>query len=405
MFKKKIIVSKILIFLVSLTLFSQNDDIQILRNNLINDALQNQGFSPRTGRYIVSDFSRAEEYLNSMKLDGSWSDVDYMDRDNKWSPLWHLDKILVMTINYENSTSALYQDQALLDGLERSLNYWYQVNPECDNWYKNRIAKQFYFNVIGLLLQGKIDDSLHSRMVNDLTEKPSMTGSNRTLVAISTFNRGVIENNPERVKLGVTGVTDQIVVTDKEGIHRLKDPRWVWHDSVGYIFPDDEPVNIKADLQKGNIQRMYGLGKDTVYSHEVFSLWFDHGLKPMDESYQYIVVPGVNSKELARYAKKLPLTILSNTKNVQAVSHDDLKITGIVFHQAGEFAFGKDLVVAVDHPGLVLLNKGMITVSDPTAALKEITITLNKGDGSIQTKRVKLPTEGFAGKSVSLKID
>ena len=65
------LVSTIIIFLVSLTLLSQNNDIQILRNNLINDALQNQGFSPRTGRYIESDFSKAEEYLSSMEPDGS----------------------------------------------------------------------------------------------------------------------------------------------------------------------------------------------------------------------------------------------------------------------------------------------------------------------------------------------
>ncbi len=692
---KKMLVSTIIIFLVSITLFSQNNDIQILRNNLINDALQNQGFSPRTGRYIESDFSKAEEYLSSMEPDGSWSDVDYMDRDNNWSPLVHLDKMLVMTINYTKSTSALYQDKALLQGLERSLNYWYKINPVCDNWYKNRIAKQFYFNVIGLLLQGKIDDSLHSKMVNDLTENPTMTGSNRTLVAISTFYRGVLENNLERVKLGVTGVTDQIIITDKEGIqpdysfhqhghfiyngsygsnflresiwmatmvqgtgfayteeqigilrdyflqgtrwmlrgnlfdynvrgrqvgrdngliplaevilpqlehfivadpeyselyetaekhienktpqdiignkhywrsdytahhrpayftslkmcskrtvgielnmnsenklgywlpygltyiyrrgdeytaifpvwdwallpgvtqphvevveydksesrtqnttfvggvsdgqygvsamdfskqgtkakkawfwfdnewvalgtgiesdheatvvtginqnllngkvmidgkqfnkgnHKLKNPLWILHDSIGYIFPGDEAINIKADVQQGNIQRIYGLGNDTVYSTEVFSLWFDHGLKPQNRSYQYIVVPGLNSDDLAGYSKKLPLTVLSNTKKVQAVLHDNLGITGIVFHQAGEFAVGKDLVIGVDHPGLVLINKGVITVSDPTAALKEITITLKRGDGSIQTKQVKLPTGGFAGKSVSMKM-
>lgn len=696
MITKKIIVFKILIFLISLTVFSQNIDIQILRNNLINDALQNQGFSPRTGRYIVSDFSKAEEYLTGLEPDGSWTDVDYLDRDNNWSPLVHLDKMLVMTINYANSTCTLYKNKALLQGLERSLNYWYKVNPVCDNWYKNRIAKQFYFNVIGLLLQGEIDDSLHSKMVNDLTENPTMTGSNRTLLAISTFYRGVIENNIEMVKLGVTGVTDQIIVTDKEGIqpdysfhqhghfiyngsygsnflresiwmatvvsgtsfayteeqigilrdyflqgtrwmlrgnlfdynvrgrgvgrddglipladiilpqlehfiiadpdyrdqyetaknhienktpqdingnkhfwrsdytahhrpafftslkmcskrtvgielnmnsenklgywlpygltyiyrrgdeynaifpvwdwallpgvtcpqveileydkresrtqqttfaggvsdgkygvsamdfskqdtkakkawfwfdnewvalgagivsnheativtginqtmlngkvlidgkrlkkgnYKLKNPHWIYHDSVAYLFPEDEPVNIKTDIQQGNIQRIYGLGKDTVYAEEVFSLWFDHGLNPQNKSYQYIVVPGIIPNEVSRYAKNIPITVLSNTRKIQAVSHDHLEITGIVFHKAGEFAVSQKLVVGVDQPCLLLLNKGMITVSDPTASLKEIAITLERGEGSMLTKGVKLPTGGYAGNSVSVKMD
>jgi chondroitin AC lyase len=696
MITKKITVSKFLIFLFSLTVFSQNNDIRILRDNLINDALKNHGFSPRTGRYIESDFGKAEEYLGSMEPDGSWPDVDYMDRDNNWSPLVHLNKMLVLTINYASSTSALYQDKALLQGLERSLEYWYEVSPVCDNWYKNRIAKQFYFNVIGLLLQGEIDDSLHSKIVNDLTEKPSMTGSNRTLVAISTFYRGVIENNPERVKLGVTGVTDQIIVTDKEGIqpdysfhqhghfiyngsygsnflresiwmativhgtsfsyteeqigilgdyflqgtrwmlrgnlfdynvrgrgvgrdngllpladvilpqldhfriadpdyrklyetakkhienktpqniignkhfwrsdytahhrpayftslkmcskrtvgielnmnsenklgywlpygltyiyrrgdeynaifpvwdwallpgvtnphvevveydksesrtqntsfvggvsdgkygvsvmdfskqgtvakkawfwfdnewvalgagitsdyegtivtginqallngkvlidgkrlkkgnYKLKNPRWILHDSVAYIFPADEPVNIKTDIQQGNIQRIYGLGKDTVYSSEVFSLWFDHGMKPQNQSYQYIVVPGIPPNEFSTFVKKIPITVLSNTKKIQAVSHDHLEITGIVFHKAGEFAVSQKFVIVVDQPCLLLLTKGRITVSDPTASLKEIAITLERGKGSIQTRGVKLPTGGLAGKSITVKLD
>jgi len=693
---QKFFLATLLLFLVSHTLSSQHNDIQMIRNNLINDALQNHGFSPRTGRYIPSDFSKAEEYLNSMEADGSWIDVDYLDRDNNWSPLRHLYKMLVMPVNYTSTTAGLYKEKLLLQGLEKSLGYWYKVNPECDNWYKNRIAKQFYFNVIGLLLQGEIDESLHSNIVNDLTENPTMTGSNRTLLAISTFYRGVLENDPDMVQLGVTGVTDQIIVTEEEGVqpdnsfhqhgpfiyngsygsnflresiwmativhgtgfaysdaqigilreyflqgtrwmlrgnlfdynvrgrhvgrdtgllpyadvplqqlvhfmiadpeyrhayetaklqienklpqdveghkhfwrsdytvhHRpeyftslkmcskrtvgielnmnsenklgywlpygltyiyrradeysaifplwdwallpgvtnphidvlaydksesrtqntsfvggvsdgkygvsamdfykqgtkakkawfwfdtewvalgaeissyheativtginqtllngkvlidgkqmrkgnytLKNPLWILHDSVAYLFPDDEPVNIKADVQQGNIQRIYGLGKDTVYAEEVFSLWFDHGGKPKNGSYQYIVLPGIGTKELSRYARNLPLTVLSNTKKIQAVSHDSLEITGMVFHQAGEFAVGKDLVIEVNHPSLVLINKGKITISDPTAALKEIAITLNRGKGSIQTKGVKLPSGGFAGKSVTVEFD
>ena len=137
-----------------------------------------------------------------------------------------------MTINYADNTSVLYQDNALLKGLERSLNYWYEVNPVCDNWYKNRIAKQFYFNVIGLLLQGKINDSLHSKMVSDLTENPTMTGSNRTLLAISTFYRGVLENDPEMVNLGVIGVTDQIIITVEEGVQ----PDYSFHQHGPFIY-------------------------------------------------------------------------------------------------------------------------------------------------------------------------
>jgi chondroitin AC lyase len=191
----------------------------------------------------------------------------------------------------------------------------------------------------------------------------------------------------------------------KKGSQRLENPLWVWHDGVGYILPGDEPVNIKADVQQGNIQRIYGLGKDTVYSHEVFSLWLDHGLKPTDEYYQYIIVPGVGSNDMARYAENIPITVLSNTSEVQAVKHDHLQMTGIVFHQAGEFLIGKDLTAIVEAPCLLLLKEGKISVSDPTTELTEIKITLKRGDGSSQSRLIELPSGGFAGKSVSVELD
>ena len=90
---------------------------------------------------------------------------------------------------------------------------------------------------------------------------------------------------------------------------------------------------------------------------------------------------------------------------IQAVMHEKSGITGIAFHQAGEFALGKDLLIGLSHPGLVLINQGKITVSDPTAMLSLITITLKTTDGGIKTKEVQLPAGGFAGKSVTVNLD
>jgi chondroitin AC lyase len=69
-------------------------------------------------------------------------------------------------------------------------------------------------------------------MVNDLTEIPTMTGSNRTLLATSTFYRGVLENNSEMIELGVTGVTDQIEISVKEGVQ----PDYSFHQHGHLIY-------------------------------------------------------------------------------------------------------------------------------------------------------------------------
>jgi chondroitin AC lyase len=672
-------------------------DITVLRKHLTDDALQHHGFTLRTQVYTPFQLSEAGHYLASLKPNGSWADVDYGDRDNDWSPLVHLNRVLTMAVSYEKASSALYQEKKVLEGIERAMRYWYTVNPVCDNWFKNTNAKQFYLNVVGLLLQGKIDPMLQASIVNDLIGKPSKTGANRTLEAISTLYRGVLENNPERIRAGVDGVTDQIAVTVKEGIqpdysfhqhgpfiyngnygehflresvwlaamvsgtsfaykpeqlailrdyylkgtrwmirgglvdynvcgrkvgrydgfglggdrlvqqlelftvadppnketyevskrhiqnqtpqdirgnkhfwrsdytahHRpayftslkmcssrttgielninsenllgywlpygftyiyrrgneyqgvfpvwdwarlpgvtsphveipapaksgghtqqttfvggvsngafgvsamefakeqttarkawfwfdtewvalgagiqsehtapivtgvnqamllgpvwvngkpfvqkeqaLQNPRWVLHDSVGYVFPGKQTVNLKADLQSGNMRRIFGLAKDTVYTSEVFSLWFDHGTRPSAQSYAYIVVPGTSVASLDLFTKKMPIQVLSNTAAVQAVSHKALSLTGLVFYQAGSFAVRSDLSVAVDQPVLVLLDeqKGALSVSDPTGQLKQVEITLKMKNGKAQTKSIALPANEFAGKSVTVPL-
>ena len=675
---------------------STNADLELLRQNLLNDAL-NLGFGPRTDRYIVSDYSKASEYLDSMADDGSWSDIDYEDTDNNWAPLKHLNRMLVMTVNYAQDNSSLYKSQELLEGIERSLVYWYNVNPHCRNWYKNKIAKQFYFNIIGLLLQDQIDWSLHQKIVNDLTEEPSMTGSNRTLVASSTIYRGVLEKNARRIKKGIEGVTDQIIVTAEEGIqpdysfhqhghfiyngsyghnflresiwlatmvhgtgfdfteeqietlrnyylegtrwmlrcglidynvrgrqvgrpegdlllakniipqldqyiiadpvyrnayfkskhciesqipqpitgnrhfwrsdytvhHRdaymtslkmcsertigielnmnqenklgywlpygltyiyrkgteyqgifpawdwarlpgvtnpyyeyeekdrgvpytqktsfvggvsdgmygvstmhfevdstmakkswfwfddewvalgtdiqssskspivtginqchlvgevlidgksfiektqlLNNPKWIHHDEIGYIFPEETSLLIKTDVQQGKLKRVYGLASDTVYTPQVFSLWFDHGLGPTGASYAYVVSPGKSSDEMNKYINNLPVRILSNNPRIQAVFHKNLDIISIVFHDKGGIDILEGLRVNVDEPCLILfdLEKDQISVSDPTAKLKIINISIERASDTL-SESVSLPVGGFAGKSVTLNLD
>lgn len=688
----------ILLCFLSINLFAQGSDIQKLKDNLITDALVNQGYRPRIERYITSDYSKAGIYLATMNDDGGWADINYADRDNDWNPLNHLDRVLVMTFNYMKDTSQFFQNEELFAGIEKSIFYWYKINPVCDNWYKNQIAKQFYFNVIALLLEEKIDQNLFEKMVNDLTENPTMTGSNRTLLATSTFYRGVLEKNKVMIKLGVTGVTDQIEVSVKEGVqpdysfhqhghfiyngsygfnylresiwlativngtqfafskahikvlrdyylegtrwmirgglidynvrgrqvgradamklygdllipildhlaiadpeyaqdyliskqliekqlpqktfghkhfwrsdysihHRekyavslkmcsertvgielnmntenklgywlpygltyiyrtgkeydgifpfwnwarlpgvtnpfieieetqkgkaytqqtsfvggvsndkhgvsvmdflknetsakkswfwfddefvalgadinsshdstiitsvnqclrmgnvivdgavqiknsqeLNNPKWILHDSIGYVFPGDENIEFSGEIQSGNMQRVYGLGEDSIYSQQVFSLWFNHGVKPENGTYEYIVFPGINEIELEKYSANLPIQILSNTSDIQAVLHKTKKLTGMVFHKAGEIKINPEIIFSVDSPSLLFFDEvnKTLSVSDPSGKLDNLKITWSLKKRIKNSKTVSLPDKGFAGKSVQLKLE
>lgn len=671
---------------------SAKQEIEILRQRLIEDALEQRGFTVSTQQYIVSDFGRGGDYLEQLASDGSWPDVDYKDTDNEWDPLKALDRILVMTYDYHKEGTSFFQDADLLAGVKKALQYWYGENPHCKNWYKNEIAKQFYFNVIALLLQDDISEELLAKMVNDLTEAPRMTGSNKTLLSISVFYRGVIEKSEERIRLGVQGVKDPVMITTKEGIQpdysfhqhgafiyngsyghnflretswlasivrgtdyafsdaqikilrdyflegtrwmlrgqlldynvrgrqvgrsanldlgakkivpqlerlMLADPvhqeqyqeakenilevrpqltegnrhfwrsdytahhrpgyftslrmcsertigmemdvnsenlygyylpygltyiyrrgdeykaifpvwdwarlpgvtsphqefrsngrsrqltsfvggvsdgtyglstmdldvkntrakkswfwfdeewvalgagiqsdqdvpivtgvnqtllrgkvlvdgvafvgkqevkpktSWVWHDEVAYIFPKGKEVIVQASEQSAPLQKIFGLGKDTVFREEVFSLWIDHGIQPQQENYTYLVVPDISPEKTAKYTRDLPVTLHFNTVQLQAVTHEKLEITGIVFHEPGKVTIGKKLEVRVDHPCLFMIDRKhrTISISDPTAKLQAIQLQVKGPKGLLFAGKVDLPLGEQAGSSVQL---
>ncbi|MCK5369890.1 MAG: hypothetical protein KAQ62_15120, partial [Cyclobacteriaceae bacterium] len=180
----------------------------------------------------------------------------------------------------------------------------------------------------------------------------------------STFNAPIVTGINQTLQFGPVWTDNESV---PDGRKTLKNPKWVWHDNVGYVFPENDIIEIKAGPQSGNLQRVFGIGEDTVYTNNIFSLWAEHGKNPSDESYAYIVVPGIGTQKLQTYTENLPVEILSNTATIQSVRHKNLHVTGIVFHKAGAFSISNNISVTVDNPSLILINgiTGVISICDP----------------------------------------
>ena len=151
------------------------------------------------------------------------------------------------------------------------------------------------------------------------------------------------------------------------GSRDLKNANWVWHDSIGYIFPPTTAVHLKNESQSGHWSDI-GTGSEDLVKKDVFSLWIDHGSSPNGGSYVYIVMPGADQKQTAAEAGDLPVKVIENTTDVQAAVHTKLHLVEAVFHKAGKIsADGLDLVV--DQPCLLLAkrngSKVDIAVSNP----------------------------------------
>lgn len=210
-----------------------------------------------------------------------------------------------------------------------------------------------------------------------------------------------------------------------KGQHNVKDVSWIVHDSVAYLFPAPVSVQVSNATTTGNWRQIthQAWATDEPVQKDVFSLWLDHGTKPRNANYTYIVVPRIGASAVERYRKNSKVVILSNTDETQAVQHTGLNLTQVVFYKPGNIKLSDNSTLTAKSPCLVMIKMAgksieRIVVSDPTHKLKSLQLriktpveasgknwrsTPNKESG-FSTILVDLPVEGDAGKSVVLEV-
>ena len=213
--------------------------------------------------------------------------------------------------------------------------------------------------------------------------------------------------------------------TLKKGVHDLNQVDWVFHDSIAYLFPVPTKVHLSNQEATGswyNINHQADSPKEKL-SKDVFTVWLDHGKKPQQASYQYIVVPNIAVAEVEDYQKHSPITILANSPEMQAVQHTGLGISQIIFYQPGEVQITEDVSLAIDSPGMVMVHSEeqeiqKITVADPSRTLKAIHLKVSVPVKANSTHfraewheeqgysdiTINLPQDNYAGKSVVIEM-
>ena len=183
---------------------------------------------------------------------------------------------------------------------------------------------------------------------------------------------------------------------------------WAVHDSIGYIFPQGGQVKISNVEQTGNWYHINQFQAKTELKHPVFKIWINHGSKPQNASYEYIVVPGITVAGIKKYNRAM-IHILKNTAELQAVKHIGLNMLQAVFYQPGTLQYdGASLTV--DRACTVYI-KGLNTkipvlyIADPAQENTSIQVQF-KPTGSSTAKNItcNLPTGALAGATASFKI-
>lgn len=166
---------------------------------------------------------------------------------------------------------------------------------------------------------------------------------------------------------------------------------WVLHGETGYfsLLP----------------QAHYRIACDTA----LFSLNADHGIRPQQGAYAYVVRPGISAASAAtEYAANLPVQVLANTDKVQAVRHKGLGITEVIFYQPGELKLANGDILATDAPCALLWKEkeGKLHAANPRCESEnpeKFSLTMTRNS---QSKRIAIEmTQGeSAGRSVAVRF-
>jgi chondroitin AC lyase len=292
-----------------------------------------------------------------------------------------------------------------------------------------QIAKKGKTNFVGAVSDGQFGAAAFDfQSVHDpLKARKSWFFFEREYVCLGSGIQSEAEY-PVATTINQCGLSGDVTVTSgsstkrlNKGKHALNDVSAIFHDSVAYLFPKPVALQVSNTTATGNwreITHQASATKETVQK-DLFTAWFDHGTKPTDASYAYMVVPGMTAKTAAGYFGKSGVNILSNTPELQAVQNNMLRITQAVFYQPGTIKISNAVSLTAESPCLVLVKMGAgsidrIAVSDPTHKLKtvqlKVTVPITASGNhwsvswnsktKISTIEVDLPTEGLAGQSV-----
>ncbi|TNF44587.1 MAG: chondroitin lyase, partial [Bacteroidetes bacterium] len=286
---------------------------------------------------------------------------------------------------------------------------------------------------------GAVEDGMYGAVVFDFKSPHDMTEAKKSwfffdkeYVCLGT----AIKSNPD---LPVATTVNQCLMRSdvtvmqngqekiiERGRRELENVKWIYHDKIGYILPEAAKINLSNQTEQGrwsDITDQKNISQEIVYE-DVFMLWFNHGNRPQNASYQYIVVPEVTVEELKLSSgNNRNIEILANTSEIQAVKHNQLQICQAAFYKSGEVEIAKDLKIRMDSQGMAMLkmdgNKVKeLTVSDPSRKLSRILVTIpgiynSKGENFITFANnsqnstvvvVDLPSGVYLGNSVTLKL-
>ena len=205
--------------------------------------------------------------------------------------------------------------------------------------------------------------------------------------------------------------TDGAEVRPGEGTQSYGKVSWVLNDKVAYFFPDRDSLFVASQTKSGTWKDVnLSFAKEDSITGKLFTLWKEHGVKPANAKYSYIIVPGVSSADEVKRYDPAHIQVLVNSDSLQVVYNRRLKMYGCAFYRGCGFTTNVGLTVEADNSCVVLLkdvdtDTATVYVADPRK--QGAPINLGIGTPKVQGRKQVTYTNPAAphqGKSLEFKV-
>lgn len=234
---------------------------------------------------------------------------------------------------------------------------------------------------------------------------------------IMCLGTGIKSNEPESITTAInqcwlkgnveSSLSRNPIAKDKTIQRNEKLSTWFLHDNVGYYFPQGGNITLSTSVQKGNWYHINNSQPKDELSGNVFKLWLNHGSKPQNASYAYIVLPGIKDATSMKKFEANNLKIIANNPAMQAVYHQKLNILQAIFYQPGTLTLSS-MEIKTDKACALMIKmingKRLISVADPLQKEKIATLSLKDlKTGKKDQVTVNFPEGALAGSTVEIR--
>ena len=175
-----------------------------------------------------------------------------------------------------------------------------------------------------------------------------------------------------------------------------------FHNNTGYIVWGNENEMVAETAErKGSWYDVMQMYRPAEVHGEVTTLYLKHGASPKQATYQYLILPVVDKKNVAAFDLS-DIRILRNDTVAQAVYAEKKATCWVAAYQPVQLRVATGLALTIQTPGVYMIRKSgngqyMISCASPTqcedvAELelnhKQIRISLPKGKGKGKTASV-----------------